>query len=107
MSLHRSLLSSWHVGLARSADTFIMIDRLWYGEIANPNQIYAGEYTIATNTLRILTLVTNALCSAVGTRSTAVGPPVPSQLAPCAALALISHGRRAMLQTGAHIWLLC
>ena len=42
-----------------------MIDRLWYGEAANPSQIYAGEYTIATNTLRNLTLLTNPLCSAV------------------------------------------
>ena len=55
------------MGRARSADTFLMIDRLWYGEAANPAQIYAGEYNIANNTLRNLTLVTNALCSAVST----------------------------------------
>lgn len=55
------------MGRARSADTFLMIDRLWYGEAANPAQIYAGEYNIASNTLRNLTLVTNALCSAVST----------------------------------------
>ena len=76
---HAPLVSGWHEGLARSADTFIMIDRLWYGEVANPNQIYAGEYSIATNTLRNLTLVTNPLCSAVS-----VGP------APVGALCLLS-----------------
>lgn len=67
-------------GLACSADTFIMIDRLWYGEVANPNQIYAGEYTIATNTMRNLTLLTNPLCSAVSMSCGADGPRMHCQM---------------------------